>query len=285
VTSASASVTWFTDGLGTTILRYGNTPEMNQSVALDGYSETHRTTIMGLEPNTTYYAQAISNGKLSEIQSFKTARHGFGSPHVVYGTAESDGEILSNALVVASVEHGGFVSQPISAISDENGHFLLNLGNLKTTAGYAMNYGENDNIIIRVVAGFNYEVTEQVASVESASSAQNVGSLKVAKATSTSAVPTPLVTSYALHQSYPNPFAASTKIRYQIPTPGHVSLHVYNSVGQLVRTLVDAELDANRYEADWDGKNDRGEPVVSGIYFYRLESGDFGQTNKMVLVK
>ncbi len=90
---------------------------------------------------------------------------------------------------------------------------------------------------------------------------------------------------YSLQQNNPNPFNPSTTIRYQIPKAGRVALRIYNSAGQLVKTLVEAEQQPNDYQIVWDGKNDNGEAVVSGVYFYRLESGDFGQTNKMVMLK
>jgi flagellar hook assembly protein FlgD len=64
-----------------------------------------------------------------------------------------------------------------------------------------------------------------------------------------------------------------------------VSLKVYNVAGQLVRTLVNGVRDASSYTVPWDGTNDRGTTVASGIYFYKMETKDFSQTRKMVLLK
>lgn len=100
-------------------------------------------------------------------------------------------------------------------------------------------------------------------------------------ATVSSAVPK----SYALHQNYPNPFNTSTEIRYQIPEDGRVVLKIFNTLGQEVRTLEDAKHEAGEYEALWDGRDDQGREVASGLYFCRLKAGDFTAVKKMVLVK
>ena len=95
----------------------------------------------------------------------------------------------------------------------------------------------------------------------------------------------PIPTAYALHANYPNPFNPSTVIRYAIPQTGQVRLEIYNAAGQRVRTLVDAAQAPGHYEATWDGRNEAGYTVASGIYVYRLAAQGFSQTRKMVLVK
>jgi hypothetical protein len=91
---------------------------------------------------------------------------------------------------------------------------------------------------------------------------------------------------YSLAQNHPNPFNPVTTINYSIAERGHVTLKVYNVAGQLVRTLVD---DVQAPEAvkpvTWKGINNNGQPVSSGVYFYKLTSKDFTQTRKMVLLK
>jgi len=62
-------------------------------------------------------------------------------------------------------------------------------------------------------------------------------------------------------------------------------LKVYNVAGQLIRTLVNGEKDANTYSVTWDGTNDRGGAVASGIYFYKMDTKDFSQTRKMVMLR
>lgn len=90
-----------------------------------------------------------------------------------------------------------------------------------------------------------------------------------------------------LDNSYPNPFNPTTTIRYGIAERSHVSLKIYNVAGQLVRTLVN-EIQAPRtegYTVRWDGLNDNGRSVSSGVYFYRLSAGDFLQAKKIVLLR
>ena len=90
---------------------------------------------------------------------------------------------------------------------------------------------------------------------------------------------------FALHQNCPNPFNASTEICYQIPKDSHVSLKIFNTLGQEVRTLVDAHKRAGQYEVVWDGRDARGHKVASGLYFCRLKAGVFNKTIKMVLLR
>ena len=89
----------------------------------------------------------------------------------------------------------------------------------------------------------------------------------------------------ALHQNYPNPFNPSTEIRFDIPTARDVQLRIYNQLGQTVRTLVDQRMKAGTHLMKWDGANEMGQSVASGVYFYNLEAGDFSQIRKMTLVK
>ncbi len=89
----------------------------------------------------------------------------------------------------------------------------------------------------------------------------------------------------ALQGSYPNPFNPSTVVEYSIASDGHVNLSIYNVGGQLVRTLVDKDQKANRHSVQWDGRDNAGEAVASGIYFCRLVTNRYSRTIKMALVK
>ncbi len=94
-----------------------------------------------------------------------------------------------------------------------------------------------------------------------------------------------LPTVAALYPNYPNPFNPSTELRFDVPAAGDVQLKVYNQLGQTVRTLVDQRLKAGSYRMKWDGRNEAGQSVASGVYFYRLQAGEFNQIRKMTLVK
>jgi outer membrane protein assembly factor BamB len=93
---------------------------------------------------------------------------------------------------------------------------------------------------------------------------------------------------FQLLQNRPNPFFSPNKgtvIRYGLAKPGDVSLKVYDITGRLVKTLVAGEKKAGMYSVPWDGKDSRGMKVSSGIYFYRLHSGDFTATKKLTLLR
>lgn len=96
---------------------------------------------------------------------------------------------------------------------------------------------------------------------------------------------------FELGQNYPNPFNPSTTIKFTLPSPGDggitlpTTLRIYNVLGEVVRTLVDEPMVPGVHHEVWDGKNDQGNKVASGIYFYRLRAGDFQHTRKMVLMK
>jgi len=89
-----------------------------------------------------------------------------------------------------------------------------------------------------------------------------------------------LPTAYALNQNFPNPFNPGTRINFSIPTEGFVTLDVYNSIGQKVATLVNETKTAGTYQVGFDGAN-----LSSGIYFYKISSGNFSETKKMILLK
>ena len=90
---------------------------------------------------------------------------------------------------------------------------------------------------------------------------------------------------FDLSQNYPNPFNPVTEIEFSLPKSTDVRLTIYNMLGQRVTTLVDQYLDAGFYSVDWDGSNDAGSPVSSGVYFYRLSVGEFSEARKMLLLK
>jgi hypothetical protein len=85
---------------------------------------------------------------------------------------------------------------------------------------------------------------------------------------------------FALSQNYPNPFNPTTKIKFDVPKNGNVTLEVFNNLGQVVSTLHNGYTNAGYYETSFDGSR-----LTSGIYFYRMTTPDFVMTKKMILVK
>lgn len=90
---------------------------------------------------------------------------------------------------------------------------------------------------------------------------------------------------FTLHQNYPNPFNSETSIQYDLPKRERVSIRIYNVVGKLVRTLIQEEQFPGNYTTQWDGRDDSGRYVSSGIYIYRVQAGGFEKSKKMVFLK
>lgn len=88
-------------------------------------------------------------------------------------------------------------------------------------------------------------------------------------------------TTYSLSQNYPNPFNPVTKINYELPKDGKVKIVIYDILGRQIKTLVNNEIkQAGRYTVEFNGTQ-----FASGVYFYRIQAGDFVQVKKMVLIK
>ena len=85
---------------------------------------------------------------------------------------------------------------------------------------------------------------------------------------------------FALEQNFPNPFNPSTTIRYGLPARTHVTMTIYNTLGQQVVELVNGDIDAGNHDVRVDGSN-----LASGVYFYRLTAGEHVDSKKLILMK
>jgi hypothetical protein len=90
---------------------------------------------------------------------------------------------------------------------------------------------------------------------------------------------------YALGQNVPNPFNPRTKISFDLPRDENVRIAIYDVKGRLVKTLVSEPMTWGRHEVVWDGDDNRGNRVATGVYYYRIAAGSFTATKSMVLVK
>ncbi|MHC4479300.1 MAG: FlgD immunoglobulin-like domain containing protein, partial [Planctomycetota bacterium] len=90
---------------------------------------------------------------------------------------------------------------------------------------------------------------------------------------------------FALSQNYPNPFNAETSIRFELAEPSHVNLAIYDISGGLVAVLQDSHMQAGAHSVIWDGRNNAGQAVSSGVYFYKLSSEGYSDTRRMLLIK
>ncbi len=93
------------------------------------------------------------------------------------------------------------------------------------------------------------------------------------------------ISDYSLHQNYPNPFNPTTRIMYDLPEAGNVKLTIHNIRGERVRTLVNSGQSSGSYQIEWDGSNDSGVRISSGVYFYRLQAGGNVMVRKMLMLK
>jgi len=90
---------------------------------------------------------------------------------------------------------------------------------------------------------------------------------------------------FTLDQNYPNPFNPKTTISFSLPTTSHVTLEIFNVLGQQVTTLVDQTMGAGQHQIDWNSTDQSGSPVASGVYFYRLTTSEQTLSKKMLLLK
>lgn len=94
-----------------------------------------------------------------------------------------------------------------------------------------------------------------------------------------------LVRGYSLHQNYPNPFNPSTTISYSLASALHITIAVYDINGNRVKTLLNTNMPGGTHRVTWDGTNNSGDRVASGIYLYQLQTGNYTHTRKMLLLK
>lgn len=93
------------------------------------------------------------------------------------------------------------------------------------------------------------------------------------------------IAGYELYQNYPNPFNGGTNIRFTVRKTGVITLTIYNILGQNVQTLETGYRSVGTYQTSWEGTDQSGRPLASGVYFYRLETGEGAETRQMILVR
>ncbi len=109
--------------------------------------------------------------------------------------------------------------------------------------------------------------------------------LLTARWTAVSEAAEELPASLSLHQNHPNPFNPSTTILYELPRASQVEVAIFDLLGKRIRTLAQGRQQAGQHRLLWDGRDDNGANVPSGVYLYRLHAGEFAQTRKMVFVQ
>jgi hypothetical protein len=105
------------------------------------------------------------------------------------------------------------------------------------------------------------------------------GIYRSSQRTTSVAVSQSTIAAFSLGQNYPNPFNPTTTIRYDLPKSANINLKIFNTLGQEITSLVNEHKEAGYYQATWNAN------VPSGIYFYRLQAGEYVETKKMILLK
>jgi CSLREA domain-containing protein len=163
---------------------------------------------------------------------------------------------------VDSSGHGEGVRLVGSALADELGDFIVPLAGVT-----------EDDTVTAVLIDANDNTSEFSANAP------------VGFATAVDDDRGDLPLSYRLGQNYPNPFNPSTVIDFSIPRRGRIELEIFDILGRRVRLLVAGHIEAGNHSVEWDGHDDRGRPVASGVYFSRLRAIDFWATSKLVLLR
>lgn len=177
------------------------------------------------------------------------------------------------------VENGGVLSDHVHLLHQVAGH-SVHVGLARMTANTESNGAALVRLVFRAVAE-----GQSIITIEQAKWLDTDFNLDYAANVVTMIPIRQLPTMVNLAQNFPNPFNPATSISYAVPAATPVKLVVYSATGQLVRTLVNETVEAGYYTANWDGANDRGEAVSSGVYFYTLTVGAETHTKKMIMVK
>ncbi|MBD3225500.1 MAG: T9SS type A sorting domain-containing protein [Caldithrix sp.] len=163
----------------------------------------------------------------------------------------------------------------LSADQDPNNTFYIN-----DDEGYLYAFGDTvrpGETIDRIAGIYTFSFGSYKIEVRDADDFGNVVGVKE------NFTPAPLT--YELAQNFPNPFNPETRIYFEIPNSQQVQLVIYNILGQKVRTLVKDQFNAGRHTINWNGRNDAGQRMPSGVYIYRIKAGSYIDSKKMIMVK
>lgn len=228
---------------------------------------------------------ATQAGMLYKVNVYTGAFRQIGSASIsnLYGIALNpiDGQLwgmaLLNKIYKINKLIGGSTQVGVPGFSSTIGIAFDNSGNLFGT--YGLNSQTGNLIKIDTVTGIGTLIGS--TGFASVNGLAVYGSLIGTDESNISQYPD----DFNLNPAYPNPFNPTTTIGFDVAKSMKVKLTVYNTLGQEIKTLVNTKKMPGKYQTIWDGKDNAGHAVASGIYFYRLEAGSFVKTRKMMLIK
>lgn len=256
--------------------------------------------ITDLKPYTTYsYRIENASGMVFEQGegTFTTAQIGTGIiPYSMFGRlVNPKGEPLSGMLLLMKLRNPatGVESGLLSAVSDHQGYWVMNLANLKEkNKGLPYSWSEGDEVQLTILGGHlrvSYSAYVQPGSPHNfALDIQQANPPEQNTGSDSKPVPVTLPKAFSLSQNFPNPFNPSTTIQFSMPEGAgaqRLRLEIFNLRGQLVNTLADGIYEPGNYQVQWQGEDSQGNRVTSGVYFYRLSTPQFKVTRKMVILK
>ncbi len=192
-----------------------------------------------------------------------------------------DGSSVENAMVYAMNANGDIVG---SEVTGPDGNYAMN----------GLEDGDYKIMVTRPSFGTTYypnadsEESAEAVTVNTTTSNEvnNVNvTLSSDLTTDTTSEKIGAPTEYTLSQNYPNPFNPTTLIEYRVPESAHITLQIFNIQGQLIKTLVDEQQQANVHNVEWNGTDLNGEVVPSGVYFYQIQANDFTDIKSLVFMK
>jgi hypothetical protein len=214
-------------------------------------------------------------GNVSGIDIGVVPINSVGFVHMSGSVHSSDGMPLDGVSVVATISTGDVVGY---GLTDGSGNYAID--------------GLTTGMITLSVDKVDYSSTVGNVSIQTSPYSIDNVDFTLSIATVTSVLPAADVpTGYSLKQNYPNPFNPSTEISFEIPVSSTVTLKIFNMIGQEVRTLVHGTLPAGTQDVTWNGTDDAGHALASGVYFYSLNAvpvtggKTFSEVRKMVLLK
>jgi len=153
------------------------------------------------------------------------------------------------------------------------GYLELTYNGLNENYGYGSPFCDVNNDGIYEIAFYAYDGSVSRIYIVGSSGSSSVKNINIFPSSS------------KLEQNYPNPFNPSTTIRYILAGPENISIKIYNVSGQVIKEITRDQNQAGEYEVVWDGKNDFGNRVSSGTYFYQIKAGNYVEAKKMILIK